>query len=54
MFQEIFDKAKETITNCGDKISNFFSILLAIAFFLLIIELILAVCKGIEKARKKK
>ncbi len=51
--REWLDSVKEAVSNCGDKISNFFSVIIAICFFLVIIESILYICKLIEKARKK-
>ena len=51
--QEYYEKIKETILNANDKITNIFTIILSISFFLLIIEIILLICKKIEKTRRK-
>ncbi len=51
--QEYYEKIKETILNANDKITNIFTIILSISFFLLIIEIILLICKKIEKSRRK-
>jgi len=51
--EDYYNAAKDAIVNSNNEIAKFFSTLLTIVFFLLLIEAILYVCKRIEKARKK-